>query len=141
MPYEYLDHEADMGIRGVGESLGEAFAQCAQAMFSIMAGVETIAPRESVAVYCQAGDAETLLVEFLNELLLQREVRGLLLSVCDVKEIGQNAEGWYLDAVAWGEPLDLGHHEIRTEVKAATYAGLKVCRQDGLHVAQCVVDV
>ena len=141
MPYEYLDHEADIGIRGIGYSLGEAFAESAQAMFSVMADVETVAPRQSVAVHCQAPDAETLLVEFLNELLFQREMRGLLLSTCHVNDIRQKAEGWYLDALAWGEPLDPGRHEIRTEVKAATYAALKVCRQDGLYVAQCVVDV
>lgn len=141
MPYEYLDHEADIGIRGIGYTLSEAFAESAQAMFSIMADVETVAPRESVAVHCQARDVETLLVEFLNELLFQREARGLLLSSCHVNEIRQNAERWYLDALAWGEPLDLGRHEIRTEVKAATYAALKVGRQGGLYVAQCVVDV
>jgi len=141
MPYEYLDHEADIGIRGIGDTLGEAFAQSAQAMFSIMADLDTVERRESVDVYCRAPDAETLLVEFLNELLFEREARGLLLSACRVNEIRQEGEEWHLDAVAWGEPLERGRHEIRTEVKAATYAALKVSRQNGLYVAQCVVDV
>ena len=147
MPYEYLDHEADIGIRGIGDSLTEAFAEGAKAMFSIMADLETVAPGESVAVHCEAPDPETLFVEFLNELLFQREVRGLLLSTCQVKEIRQGAEGWHLDALAWGEPLDPDHHEILTEVKAATYSGLEVfCEggqttSDGRCVAQCVVDV
>jgi len=141
MPYEYLDHEADMGIRGIGDSLAEAFAEAAQAMFSLMADPETVAPRESVAVHCRAPDVETLLVEFLNELLFQRETRDLLFSACQVKELRQEAEAWHLAAVAWGEHLDPGHHEIRTEVKAATYSALKVSRQDERHVVQCIVDV
>lgn len=141
MPYEYLNHEADIGIRGMGDSLADAFAEAAQAMFSIMADPETVAHRESVPVHCRAPDPETLFVEFLNELLFQRETHDLLLSACRVKELRQEVEGWRLDAVAWGEPLDPGHHEIRTEVKAATYSALKVFRQDDQYVVQCIVDV
>jgi len=141
MPYEYLDHEADIGIRGIGDSLAEAFAEGAQAMFSIMADLETVVLQESVTIHCEAPDAETLFVEFLNELLFQREMRDLLLSRCQVKELQQGAGGWYLDALAWGEPLDPDHHEVLTEVKAATYSGLKIFCQNGQYVVQCVVDV
>jgi SHS2 domain-containing protein len=141
MPYEHLDHEADVGIRGIGASWVEAFSEGARAMFSIMAGLEAVVPRESVPVRCEAPDLETLFVEFLNELLFQREIHGLLLSTCEVKVLRQRAEGWVLEALAWGEPLDPDHHEILTEVKAATYSGLKVFRQNGQYVVQCVVDV
>jgi SHS2 domain-containing protein len=141
MPYAYLDHEADMGIQGSGDSLAEAFAEGARAMFGIMADLEAVQSRESITVHCEAPDAEALFVDFLNELLFQREVHGLLLSRCEVQALGQGPQGWAIDAVAWGEPPDLDRHEILTEVKAATYSGLKVFRENAHYVVQCVVDI
>lgn len=141
MPYAYLDHEADMGIQGFGDSLAEAFAEGARAMFGIMADLETIQPRECVAVHCEAPDTETLFVDFLNELLFEREVHGLLLSTCDVLALDQRPQGWAVDAVARGEPPDADRHEILTEVKAATYSGLRVFRENDQYVVQCVVDI
>ncbi|MEA3345070.1 MAG: archease, partial [Chloroflexota bacterium] len=102
MSYEYLDHEADIGIRGIGNSMAEAFAEGARAMFGIMAELEGVKARESVAVHCEAPDAEILFVEFLNELLFQRGIHDLLLSTCQVNELQQGTEGWSLDALAWG---------------------------------------
>jgi len=141
MPYEYLDHEADVGIRGTGDSLAEAFAEGARGMFGIMADLESVVPRQSVAVHCDAPDLEMLFAEFLNELLFQREIGGLLLSTCQVQELRQGSEGWHLEALAWGESLNPDRHEILTEVKAATYSGLRVFRQNGQYVVQCIVDV
>jgi SHS2 domain-containing protein len=45
-------------------------------------------------------------------------------------------------ARAWGEPVDVQKHEPAVEVKAATYADLKVQRDStGNWLAQCIVDV
>lgn len=141
MPYEYLDHEADVGIRGIGISLAEAFEEGAKAVFGIMANLETVASIELVVVECEAPNAEALFVEFLNELLFLRETYNLLLSTCRIKTLCQGPGGWHLNGVAWGEHLDPEHHEILTEVKAATYAGLKIFRQNEHYAVQCVVDV
>ena len=47
-----------------------------------------------------------------------------------------------LEAKAWGEPLDRVRHQPAIEVKGATYTALSVTqRDDGMWVAQCVVDV
>jgi len=141
VPYQYLDHEADIAIQGIGDSLAEAFAEAAHAVFAVLADIRAVVPRLSLAVRCQAPDVDTLLVEFLNELLFQREMHGWLLSKCQVTEIGEEAGEWRLDAVVWGEPLDPTRHEIGIEVKAATYAALRVFQRDGQYVAQCILDV
>ncbi|MBC7092512.1 archease, partial [Candidatus Bipolaricaulota bacterium] len=33
MPYEILNHTADAGVRGIGATLDEAFAEAARGMF------------------------------------------------------------------------------------------------------------
>ena len=39
MPYEYLDHTADLGLRATGATPQEALSEGAQAMLDAMAGV------------------------------------------------------------------------------------------------------
>jgi len=46
-----------------------------------------------------------------------------------------------LKGTAFGEKIDPKKHSVRTEVKAATYFGLKYEFRDGSHYLQCVVDV
>ena len=51
-------------------------------------------------------------------------------------------DGLRLAATAWGEPVDQARHEPAVEVKGATYTAVRVAtREDGVCVAQCVVDV
>jgi SHS2 domain-containing protein len=55
-------------------------------------------------------------------------------------EVGFETGG--LRARAWGEKLDIQKHRPAVEVKAATYADLKVQRdENGAWMAQCIVDV
>ncbi|MFX0152775.1 MAG: archease, partial [Candidatus Hodarchaeota archaeon] len=42
LSYEYFEHQADIGIRGKGKTLSEAFEQAALAMFEIMVETEDV---------------------------------------------------------------------------------------------------
>jgi len=141
MPYEYLDHEADIGLRSIGDTLEEALAEGARAMLHIMVNQETVTPVTQIPVGCQAGDLESLFVTLLNELLYLREVKTATLVDFQVMRLEQSDEGWVLEGLATGEPLDPDKHEFMTEVKAATYFGLKHYTKGNQHVFQCVVDV
>jgi SHS2 domain-containing protein len=141
MPYEYLDHEADIGVRGIGATPEEALAEGARAMLHVMVNPETVTPTAEIPVHCQADDLESLFVALLNELLYLREVKATTLVDLSVTRLEETGGGWMLEGVATGEPLDPGKHEFLTEVKAATYFGLKYYTEGGRHVFQCVVDV
>ena len=141
MSYEYLDHQADLGIRGIGSTLQEAFSQGAKAMLAAMANLETVRPRHKVLQRCTAPDIPSLFVEWLNELLYLREVKDWLFASAQVTRLEQDAEGWILEGVARGEAIDKERHEIYTEVKAATYSGLEYREREGQHIIQCVVDL
>jgi SHS2 domain-containing protein len=78
-----------------------------------------------------------LFVDWLNALVYEMATRSMLFSRFQVR-----LEGRRLDAIAWGERLDVVRHRPAVEVKGATYTALKVTRQaDGTWLAQCVVDV
>jgi tRNA nucleotidyltransferase (CCA-adding enzyme) len=141
MPYEYLDHQADLGIRGIGSTPQEALSQGAQAMLAAMANVKKIKCEQQFTQHCTAPDIPSLFVAWLNELLYQREANSLLFASARVTRLKESDQGWTLKGVAYGEPLDIERHEIHTEIKAATYFGLDYCTQVGRYVIQCVVDL
>ncbi len=46
MHYETFDHEADIGIRGFGATIAEAFENAAVALYSVMVNVHPVKPKE-----------------------------------------------------------------------------------------------
>lgn len=141
MPYEYLDHEADVGLRGIGATQEEALTEGARAMLHVMVNPDTVAATVEIPVRCRADDLEALFVTLLNELLYLREVEATTLVDFRVTRLTETQVGWELEGIAVGELLDPGKHEFLTEVKAATYFGLKHYSEGNRHVFQCVVDV
>jgi tRNA nucleotidyltransferase (CCA-adding enzyme) len=135
--WEHFEHEADVGIRGMGPTREEAFEQAAIALTAVITQPEKVAPDQVVAVRCSAPDDELLLVDWLNGLLYEMGTRQMLFSRFEVKINGSELTGR-----AWGEKIDVLRHRPVVEVKAATYTELSV-RQDeqGAWVVQCVVDV
>jgi len=142
MPYEFLEHEADIGIRAWGKSLEEAFAEGAKALFDIMVDVKKVEPKESVDIQCEGTDIPALFVEWLNALLTQSDINGLIFGDFKNITITPLAYNLYkLHAKASGEKLNTEKHNIKVEAKAATYHGLKYETKDSVHYLQCVIDV
>jgi len=135
--WEHFPHDADMGIRGYGASIDEAFAQTALALIAVITDPAMIAPHTPVDIKVMASDQELLLVDWLNALVYEMATRKWLFSRFDVR-----IEGKTLEARAWGERVDVARHKPAVEVKGATYTELRVARlDDGSWLAQCVVDV
>ena len=135
--WEHFQHIADVGVRGIGPTLEEAFAQGACALAAVILDIDAVQPIRRIDVQCEADEPDLLFAEWLNTLIYEMDVRKMLFGRFEVA-----IEGTTLSGRAWGEPFDPHRHPINVEVKAATYMELKVYqRNDGLWVAQCVVDV
>jgi SHS2 domain-containing protein len=135
--WEHFPHEADMGVRGIGNSKEEAFEQAAIAMSAVITDPTKISDVERVEISCAAPDDELLLVDWLNALIYEMATRKWLFSRFEV-HIKDHA----LTARAWGEPMDADKHQLAVEIKGATYTALRVAQEsNGEWVAQCVVDV
>jgi len=135
--WEHFPHEADVGVRGLGTTLEQAFEQAALALTAVITDPAAVAPEETFRLSCAAPDPELLLVDWLNTLIYEMVTRDMLFSRFEVHVAGER-----LSAQVWGEKLDARRHLPAVEVKGATYTALKVARQpDGNWLAQCVVDV
>ena len=135
--WQHFPHDADIGIRGFGDTRSRAFEQAAKAMIGAITDPETVAPLQQVTIDCEAPDNELLLVDWLNALVYEMATKHMLFSKFDV-----SIDGMKLHATAWGEAVDTERHSPAVEVKGATHTHLRVHqRPDGDWVAECIVDV
>ena len=139
MAYKHLEHEADIGVLGIGSTIEEAFEEGAKAMFDVMVDVKRVEPKQEVKIDCTANDLEALFVEWLNNLLTKQDIDEMVFSKFKVT-IKKN-KTYNLVGVAYGELLDVKKHKIKTEVKAATYSGLKYEKIKDKHNIQCILDI
>ncbi|MHC4186626.1 MAG: archease [Planctomycetota bacterium] len=135
--WEHYSHPADMGIRGIGNTKEKAFSQAALALTAVITNPENIEPAEGIEIECEEIDDEQLLFVWLNALLYEMDSRNMLFSKFEIVLKDKK-----LHAEIWGEQIDPKKHKPVVEVKAATYADLKVQHsKNGLWIAQCIVDV
>jgi SHS2 domain-containing protein len=135
--WQHFAHGADIGVRGCGATLADAFAAAAVGLTAVVADPSRVSPLESVRIECAVADRELLFYEWLNSLIFQMATRRMLFSRFDVHIVGDR-----LEADAWGESVDIARHAPAVEVKGATLTELAVRQEpDGHWLAQCVVDV
>lgn len=135
--WQHFAHGADIGIRGRGATLDEAFEQAALALTAVVTDPAAVRPVESVHLQCRMSDPDLLLYEWLNTLVFHMATRRMLFSRFAVRVVGDR-----LEAEARGEAVDVGRHAPAVEVKGATLTELAVRRDsDGGWIAQCVLDV
>ena len=135
--WEHFPHEADIGVRGRGETLDIAFEQAALGLTAVVTDPDLVRNDEQVAITCEAPSLDVLLVDWLNALIYEMTTRSMLFGRFEV-----NIDGLRLSAKAEGEHVDRQRHEPVVEPKGATFTELRVSRdEEGQWVAQCVVDV
>jgi SHS2 domain-containing protein len=134
--WEHFPHSADVGIRGHGATLAEAFEQAALALTGIVTDAE-IEPRTLAEVACEASDLEVLFVEWLNAIIYEMAVRSMIFGRFKVTLTDTGLCG-----TLWGEPVDQAKHTPACEPKGATYTALRVAQEpDGTWSAACIIDV
>jgi len=141
MSFEYLEHEADVGIRVEAETLENLFSEAAQGLFTLMYNPKRVAAKERVTFSVSADSAEHLFVEFLNEIISLAGLNEMFFASCDIKTVDITEGRSHIRGVLGGEKIDREKHEPKTEVKAATYSGLKFIQQKGHYTAQCLLDI
>ncbi|MBE9515444.1 MAG: archease [Proteobacteria bacterium] len=134
--WEHYEHEADIGVRGIGPTLASAFEQTAVALTAVVTDPEWVNDQQPLSIQCQATDPELLLVNWLNALIYEMSTRKILFRRFTVSIVDN-----HLDATAWGETVDRNRHQPAVEIKGATLTTLRVIKDKGQWLAQTVVDV
>ena len=135
--WEHFAHIADIGVRGYGPTLEEAFAQAALALTAVVCDPGGVRLEQKVEIRCQAPNRELLLADWLNGVIYEMTTRKMLFGEYRVEFRGDSLFGY-----ATGEDIDRKRHQPAVEPKGATLTELKAIQTpDGKWVAQCVIDV
>lgn len=134
-PWEEIEHTADVALRVRGATLAELFANAARGMVALALGgapAQMPEPRR-VEVRLQAPDVETLLVDWLTELVYLMEEEAFIASEVEVIEVANNALRAEIRGGVGGA--------LQRYIKAVTYHGLSVEEKEGSFQATIVFDV
>jgi SHS2 domain-containing protein len=135
--FELIEHTADVGLRAFGPNREAVFEQAALATVSLICDPATVKSRDDIPVVLTAERDDLLLAAWLNELIFLFETRHLVYRSFQVDEAG----GGRLWARARGERHNPRRHDVRAQVKAATYHGLDLRRTDDGWEATVILDV
>lgn len=133
--FRELDHTADLAIEVWGEDFASLLAHAAEAVFVLEglpapdAGSEQVVHEVAVC----APDRETLLVDWLNELLFLSETLGEMYTAFAVRPVGDTG----LTATVEGYK----GYPTKRRIKAATFYDLRIGCEAGRCVARIVFDV
>jgi SHS2 domain-containing protein len=131
-----FDHSGDIGIEARGSTFADVLTQLTHGLFSLMYRGKVGRTVER-RVRIRSDSPEDLLIDWLSEVLSLSGVHGELFSTVSVDKIGEH----FVEVVLKGEKLDPAKHDLRFEVKAATYHGLCLKERGDELVARVIFDL
>ena len=143
IPFEYLEHTADVKFRAYGTTPDQMLSNAAAALFGAMISPGQVKVEESWQVELEAEDLEDLAYQWLSEIVFLFETESAVFSTFVVRltQVGAMPdETIKLHAEIGGERIDLNRHAFGTEVKAVTRHKFGIKKND-LWCIQVVLDV
>lgn len=117
-PYTEIEHTADWALEVRGESLADLLIHAAEGMLELMGAEIAPGPSRTVRLRLQAPDAESLLVAWLEEILVRMELAPVTFSDFQVRVDNRFA----LEA----DLLEGSRRALQKMIKAVTFHDLRV---------------
>ena len=135
MSFTELSHTADVRIRVTATSPELLFSDTFLALMQTVFG-EDRNGGITKELKVESDNRESLLLDFLSEVLFICEVEGLVFLTAKV-----TISNTTLTAVMDGEPFDRARHSGGTEVKGISYSGLAIVQDTNGYMADILFDV
>jgi SHS2 domain-containing protein len=137
IPYETFEHTADVGLHAYGSTLAELFMHSAQGMESLMVPPEQLQVRTSREIEATGHDEISLLIAWLDELILLFDTDFLLFSSFEIESITST----HVKSRAYGEAYDAERHTLSSAIKAVTWHQAAIEHNDGGYKASIIFDI
>jgi len=135
MSFEEISHTADVKIRVHAPTLEVLFSETFSALMEVMYG-KNRAGGVFKEIRIESSDNESLLADFLSEVLFVSEVESLVFSDVIIR-----IDGLSLTAKLSGEPFDPVRHSGGSEVKGISYSGLEITHGAKGYMLDIIFDV
>jgi SHS2 domain-containing protein len=140
--YKIIDDVAiaDVAFEVYGKTIDELFENAALAIFEQSADVTTIRGKKTRSIDINSQSLDTLLFDFLSELLYVKDAEQFLGRKVKV-HIAQDRGSYALQAEIVGDIISQNKHTLKNDIKAITYHMFKVEETPKGWVAFVVVDI
>mgnify|MGYP001059010205 CR=1 FL=1 len=139
--FRFLEHTADAYVEAYGSSLEEAFENAALASTEVMTELEKVEARNEEKFVVEASDEQALLYSWLEEVLLEFELKDKLYSRFEVSSIEEVGGGFRLRARGWGEKFDSGKHPSKVGIKSVTYHRMEIVKEPESVTVRFILDI
>jgi SHS2 domain-containing protein len=135
MSFEEISHTADIKIRVRAPTLEALFSDTFDALMQVMYGTDR---KGGIIkeIQVESSDNESLLLDFLSEVLFVSEVESLVFFNTSI-----SIHGSRLTAELSGEPFDPIRHAGGSEVKGISYSGLSIIHDANGYMLDIIFDV
>ncbi len=133
-PYKFLSHTADIKFQAYGETLNEAFENAVLAVSQVLSKEQPIKSRKGKVINVFGDDMESLLYNFLEEIIFLLDTENFLVAKAEVTTRGNN-----LRAELFGD--DASNYSGLTNIKSPTYSEMYVKKTEDGWELQAVLDV
>jgi len=120
--FRLLDHTADTGFQAFGETLPRLFENAARALVAVAMNASQAQPEREFVIRAAGSDLDTLLVNFLSEVLWHIDGERL----APVSFSVESLEEGQIRCRCAAEPRDDRKHEPRLVVKGVTFHQLSI---------------
>ena len=131
--FEFLEHTADIKFRAYALTLDKLFENCALAVTAYLLHGKKPKPKTGKVINVRGNDIQSLLYNFIEEILFLLETENFIISKLEVQMMGNN-----LRAELFGDKAK--DYEMK-EIKAPTYAEMLIKKVNSGWMAQMVLDV
>jgi SHS2 domain-containing protein len=114
----------DISFTAEAETLSKLLEACARATLSMMTDTTRVKPGERHNITVHANALDDLLVDWLSELIFLRDSESFLAARFRVR--CPEVPSYHLQALVEGEPIDRRRHEMKADIKTATYHELEI---------------
>lgn len=135
-PFEEIEHSGDIGIEARGDDFAAMLSNATLGLFSL---IRRTAPAPAIerVIRVESSSSEDLLVDWLSEVISLGGAHGEVYRSVEIARVGE----WFAEGVLRGEKTDPRRHDLRFDVKAATYHGLAVEESGGRVVGRVIFDL
>ena len=132
MSYKFLDHATDAIIEVTAKDLKEAFAVAADAEINLTLDQDKVEEKDKKEFSACGKDIRYLLFSWLEEIPFVLITEGFAIKRIEF-DIIEN-DGYKINAVAYGETLDVKKHNFKVEIKAPTFYDMEIREDDGVYM-------
>ena len=140
MKFKFLEDVAiaDIAYVAYGKNLAELFENAALALSDITVNLKGLKSKIKKEIKLKSKKIDTLLYDFLSEIIFLKDTQGLLFSKYDISIDEKKIS---LKAICQGEQIDRKRHELRNDIKAITMHLFEIKKEKNRYSATIVVDI